>query len=107
MRSLSSAVLAMPTSSMVRAITAAPNFLASSRRSWAAPSPSSKLMELMIGLPPCSFNAASITGVSVLSITSGALTLPVKRRITSFISAISSRPTKAVQTSRLLEPSAT
>ena len=37
-------------------------------------SPSSKLIELMIGLPPCSFSAASITGVSVLSITSGAFT---------------------------------
>ena len=65
-------------------------------------SPSSKLIELMIGLPPCSFSAASITGVSVLSITSGALTEAVKRRITSFISAISSRPTKAVQTSSAL-----
>jgi hypothetical protein len=28
-----------------------------------------------MGLPPCSFSAASITGVSVLSITSGAFTL--------------------------------
>ena len=59
----------------------------------------------MIGLPPCSFSAASITGVSVLSITSGEFTEDVKRRITSFISATSLRPTKAVQMSRLLEPS--
>ena len=51
------------------------------RTAWPAPagrapcfSPSSKLIELMIGLPPCSFSAASITGVSVLSITSGAFT---------------------------------
>ncbi len=106
-RSLSSAVFAMPTSSMVSAITAAPNFLARIMRSRAAPSPSSKLIELMMGLPPCSFSAASITGVSVLSITSGLFTLAVKRFTTSFISAISSRPTKAVQMSSELEPSAT
>ena len=105
MRSLSSAVLAMPTSSMVRAITAAPNFRARIRRSSAAFSPSSKLMELMIGLPPCSFSAASMTGVSVLSITSGEFTEAVKRRMTSSISAVSSRPTKAVQMSRECEPS--
>ncbi len=107
MASLSSGVLAMPVSSMVSAITAAPNFLASTSRSDAACSPSSKLIELMIGLPPCSFSAASMTLVSVLSITSGAFTLEVKRVITSFISRTSSRPTKAVQMSRLLEPSAT
>ena len=59
---------------MVSAITAAPNFFASTSRSAACLSPSSKLIELMIGLPPCSFSAASITGVSVLSITSGAFT---------------------------------
>ena len=95
----------MPVSSMVSAITAAPNCFASFNRSAAAFSPSSKLIELMIGLPPCSFSAAVITGVSVLSITSGAFTELVKRRITSFISPISSRPTNAVHTSRALEPS--
>jgi hypothetical protein len=47
-----------------------------------------------------------MTGVSVLSITSGTFTELVNRRITSFISAVSSRPTKAVQMSRLLLPSA-
>ena len=104
--SLSSAVFAMPTSSIVNAITAAPNLRASNIRSSAASSPSSKLIELMMGLPPCSLSAASITGVSVESITSGPFTLLVKRRITSLISAISSRPTKAVQMSRLFEPSA-
>ena len=103
--SLASAVFAMPVSSMVSAITAAPNCFASFSRSAAAFSPSSKLIELMIGLPPCSFSAAAITGVSVLSITSGAFTELVKRRITSFISPISSRPTNAVQTSSALEPS--
>ena len=92
---------------MVSAITAAPNFLASTSRSCAAPSPSSKLIELMIGLPPCSLSAAVITLVSVLSITRGAFTLEVKRVMTSFISNTSSRPTKAVQMSRLLEPSPT
>ncbi len=95
----------MPTSSMVSAMTAAPKRLASFNRSVAWPSPSSKLIELMMGLPPCSFSAASSTGVSVLSITSGAFTEPVKRRITSFISPTSSRPTKAVQTSSACEPS--
>ena len=105
MRSLSSAVFAMPTSSMVSAITPAPNFFARISRSVAAFSPSSKLIELMIGFPPCSFSAASITGVSVLSITSGAFTDAVKRRITSFISCVSSRPTNAVQMSSACEPS--
>ena len=96
-------VLAMPTSSMVSAITAAPNFLASTRRSAAGSSPSSKLIELMIGLPPCSFSAASITGVSVrVDHQRRVRRWPVKRRITSFISAISSRPTKAVQMSSAL-----
>ena len=107
MRSLSSGVFAMPTSSMVSAITAAPNRLARISRSVACFSPSSKLIELMIGLPPCSFSAASSTGVSVLSITSGLLTDAVKRRITSVISAFSSRPTNAVQISNACEPSAT
>ena len=46
-----------------------------------------------------------MTGVSVESITKGALTEEVKRVITSFISTTSLRPTKAVQMSRLLEPS--
>ncbi len=105
--SLRSAVLAMPVSSMVPATMAAPNFLAKTSRAPACASPSSKLIELMIGLPPCSFSAASITFVSVLSITSGAFTLEVKRVMTSFISATSLRPTKAVHTSRLLLPSAT
>ena len=59
----------------------------------------------MIGLPPCSFSAASITGVSVLSITSGVFTDEVKRRTTSFISLISSRPTNAVHTSSACDPS--
>ena len=105
--SLLSGVFAIPSSSIVSAITAAPNFFARISRSRAASSPSSKLIELMIGLPPCSFSAASSTGVSVLSITSGAFTLLVNRVITSFISAISSRPTNAVQMSRLFDPSAT
>ncbi len=103
--SFRSAVLAMPCSSMVSAITPAPKRRARRSRSAAWRSPSSKLIELMIGLPPCSFSAASITGVSVLSITSGAFTDAVKRRITSFISACSSRPTNAVQTSSACEPS--
>ena len=58
-----------------------------------------------MGLPPCSFSAASITGVSVLSMTSGLFTEAVKRRMISVISAFSSRPTKAVQMSSAWEPS--
>ncbi len=49
---LRSAVFAMPCSSMVSAITAAPNLRASSRRRRGASSPSSKLMELITALPP-------------------------------------------------------
>ncbi len=60
--SLRSAVLAMPASSMVSAITAVPN-CCGQHHAVAAPaaSPSSKLIELMIGLPPCSFSALSST----------------------------------------------
>ncbi|MNC94701.1 hypothetical protein D3C83_116160 [compost metagenome] len=52
MRNLPSASFAMPASSIVSAITAAPNRFARRRRLSAASSPSSKLIELMIGLPP-------------------------------------------------------
>ena len=104
--SLLSGVFAIPVSSIVSAITAAPNFFASASRSRAAPSPSSKLIELMIALPPCSFSAASMIGVSVLSITSGEFTLDVNRVTTAVISASSSRPTNAVQISRLFDASA-
>ena len=105
--SLASGVLAIPSSSIVSAITAAPNFLASSSRSRGASSPSSKLIELMIGLPPCSLSAPSSTILSVLSMTNGEFTLDVNRVMISFISRISSRPTNAAQISRLFDPSAT
>jgi hypothetical protein len=61
----------------------------------------------MIGLPPWRARACSSTAYSVESITSGAVTEPVKRVMTSFISATSSRPTKAVQTSSVWLPSLT
>ena len=51
--------------------------------------------------------AASSTGSSVESMTSGALTEPRMRVTTSVISAVSSRPTKAVHTSMPWEPSLT
>ena len=48
-----------------------------------------------------------MTPISVESMTSGAVTAPRMREITSPISTLSSRPTKAVETSMALEPSAT
>ena len=104
---LRSAVLAMPGSSMVSAITAAPNFLASARRAAGGSSPSSKLIELITALPPYSSSADSSTPSSVESNTSGLSTAPRRRVATSRMSAISSRPTYAVQTSSACEPSRT
>ena len=72
--SLLSAVFAMPCLVDGQRDHRRAELAASFKRSVAALSPSSKLIELMIGLPPCSLSAASITGVSVLSITSGAFT---------------------------------
>ena len=83
----------MPGSSMVSAITAAPNFLASARRAAGGSSPSSKLIELITALPPYSSSADSSTPSSVESNTSGLSTAPRRRVATSRMSAISSRPT--------------
>lgn len=58
------------------------------------------------GFAAMQLERGSMTGVSVESITSGAFTDEVKRVTTSFISAISLRPTKAVQRSSAFEPSA-
>ena len=83
----------MPASSIVSAITAAPNLRASSRRWAGASSPSSKLIEFSTPLPPYSASAFSSTGSSVESNTSGLSAAPRSRVTTSVMSATSSRPT--------------
>jgi hypothetical protein len=84
---------AMPSSSMVKAISAALCCFAKGQRVSILCSPSSKLMELMIALPPTSLSAASTTGFSVESMTMGAATEPRRRLMASVMSATSSRPT--------------
>ena len=72
MASLRSAVSAMPSSSMVSAMTAAPKRLAMGSTRLVRFSPSSRLMELMIALPGIRFSASSITSASVESTRIGA-----------------------------------
>jgi hypothetical protein len=61
----------MPSSSMVSATNAAPNRRAKRQIASSFSSPSSRLIELMMHLPPQSLRAASMTGTSVLSIIRG------------------------------------
>ncbi len=68
---LRSAVLAMPTSSMVRTITALLNCFAREKIWPAFSGPDSRWVELIKLRPGLAFRAASITSISVESITSG------------------------------------
>jgi hypothetical protein len=68
---LSSAVFAIPCSSIVSAITAAPCSLAIGTTFSIRSRPSSRLIELTIERPPQSSSAARRTGASVESIISG------------------------------------
>ena len=67
-----SAVSAMPCSSIVKAITAAPNFLAMGRTLEVRFSPSSRLIELIMALPGMRLRASSTTSASVESTRTGA-----------------------------------
>ena len=87
---------AWPRSSIRRQITAAPYSRASENtRSMRLPgsSPSSRLAELRMARPPMCCSAASITWGSVESSTRGTLACVAKRRATSSMSAVPSRPT--------------
>ena len=91
--SLAAASFAIPTSSIVSATSAAPNSRASAAILSNLPSPSSRLIELMIGRPPITFSAASSTSSWVVSIMIGIDTAGTIRRSASVMSRTSSRPT--------------
>ena len=93
MSNFHSAVSAWPFSSMVRATSAAPYFLARIVFGSSVLRPSSRLMLLMIVLPLHSYSAASMTGTSVLSSMSGLVSTSLYRLIVSFMSRTPSRPT--------------
>ena len=78
-----SAVRAMPSSSMVRATTAAPNFLTNGSTCEVRFSPSSRLMELTIAFPGISLRAVSMTSASVESIITGTGTRVASIRMVS------------------------
>ena len=87
---------AWPSSSMSSTMTAAPYSAASEHtRSNRLPgaSPSSRLAELRMALPPRRWRPASMTGGSVESSTSGTVTWVAKRLTTSSMSSVPSRPT--------------
>ncbi len=89
---LRSAVIAMPTSSMVSATSPAPKRRASSTSFSAFSSPDSKLMELTSMRPPWSFSAASTTSSCVLSTMIGRRHSRPARATSVDMSTRSSRP---------------
>ena len=95
-RTFHSASRAWPVSSMHVHTTAAPYSCAIDRnRSSRVPgaSPSSRLTEFSIGLPPIHFSAVSMTAGSVESTISGTVDCVAKREAISSMSAAPSRPT--------------
>ena len=98
-----SAVRAWPCSSMQVHTTAAPYSRASVRKRSSrvpAPSPSSRLTEFRIALPPIHRSPVSMTGGSVESSMSGRVDWVAKRDATCSMSAVPSRPVKSTHTSR-------
>ena len=105
---LRSAVLAIPTSSMVSAISAAPWALASGITRSALSRPASRLIELTIPRPGICSSAASITSGSVESTWIGAGWLSVTRLTTCRICSSSSwRSVSATQRSSTCAPPVT
>ena len=92
-RSFQSTSRACPSSSMTSATAAAPNRLISGSSRVIFRSPSSKLMEFTIPLPPYSFSAVSITGTSVESNTRGSVACVRSSRAKRSTSGAPSRPT--------------
>ena len=106
--SLRSAVLAIPTSSMVSAITAAPWLTASGTTRSSLSRPASRLTELTIARPGICSSAASITSGSVESIWIGAGWVSEMRLTTSRICTSSSlRSVRATHTSSTWAPPST
>ena len=106
--SLRSAVFAIPTSSIVSAISAAPCAFASGMTRSALSRPASRLIELTIARPGIASSAASITSGSVESIWIGAGWVREIRCTTSRICTSSSwRSVRATQTSSTWAPPVT
>ncbi len=106
--SFRSAVFAIPSSSMVRATTAAPCFTASGTTSSIRFRPFSRLMELMMARPGYCRSAASTTSASVESTTSGVSTLWASSLTSVRICAASScRSVSATHTSSRCAPPST
>ena len=105
---LRSAVLAMPTSSMVSAISAAPWALASGTTTSALSRPASRLIELTMARPGICSSAARMTSGSVESIWIGAGWVSAMRLTTSLIWTSSSwRSVRATHTSSTCAPPST
>ena len=105
---LRSAVFAIPSSSMVRAIRQAPCDLASGATRFSLSAPASRLTELTIARPGMCSSAASITSGSVESIWIGAGWVSETRSTTALICSSSSwRSVSATQTSSTWAPPAT
>jgi len=105
---LRSAVFAMPSSSIVSAMSAAPCSTASGTTVFAFSSPASRLIELMIARPGICSRAVRMTSGSVESIWIGAGWVRLMRLTTSRIcSASSVRSVSATQTSRTWAPPST
>ena len=106
--SLRSAVLAMPTSSMVRAIRAAPWAFASGATTSSLSRPASRFTELTIARPGICSSAAWMTSGSVESIWIGAGWVSEMRLTSSRICSSSSwRSVSATQTSSTCAPPCT
>ncbi len=103
--SLRSAVLAIPCSSIVRAISAAPWALARGATTSSLPRPASRLTELTIARPGICSSAAWMTSGSVESTWIGAGCVSAMRLTTSRICSSSSwRSVSATHTSRTWAP---
>ncbi len=99
MRILSSFVLAIPTSSMVKQTKAHPNLLASEHTLSNFSIPSSRFTEFIIGFPPICLSATSSAFICVVSGISGKEIFCVYLPTTSLMSLFSSRPANPTLTS--------
>ena len=105
---LRSAVLAMPTSSIVSAISAAPCLRASGTILSSLSRPASRFVELTIARPGIRSSAASITAGSVESTWTGAgCAIEIRLTVSPICTSSSSRSVSATQTSSTWAPPST
>ncbi len=94
------AVLAIPSSSITKQTNTAPYFFAKAQYSPNFSSPSSRLVELIMGLPPIHFSASSIVLALVASGIRGSGIFWLYSSITALMSLAPSRPANSTLTSR-------